>query len=239
MLSVERASKAFGVEDGRVVAVDDVTLAILPASYIANVGPSGSGKSTLLNMMGGLLPPDSGVVRVDGEDLYALSDEGLHRYRRSRVGLIFQDYNLISMLSVVENVSLPLELDGTPRRRARSRAEEMLAKLGLEGLTGRFPATLSGGQRQRVAVARAVVAGQEVVLADEPTGALDQAAAEQLMDLFDDVVDRGAAVVMVTHNEQLAARAQQIIRMADGAIIGREPADLEALPVSAAPHRRA
>lgn len=219
MLSVERVSKNFGVQEGTVVALHDVSLDVVAGSYTAVMGPSGCGKSTLLTVAGGLQPPDEGLVKVGGVDLYALSDDDLHVHRRRSVGFVFQDFNLIPILTADENVSLPLELDGVSVRVARKQAREVLDRLGVGALASRLPATLSGGQIQRVAVARAIVAGQDVVLADEPTGALDSHSTAQLLDVFDTLVGEGVTVVVVTHDEAVASRAQQIVRMRDGRIL--------------------
>lgn len=216
MIALKNVSKTYGQESGQVVAVDEVSLDLGASPYTAIMGPSGCGKSTLLAMAGGLQPPDAGVVHRGSEDVYALSDNDLHAHRRRFSGFVFQDYNLVPILTVEENVALPLELEGVSRKEARRRAAELITRVGLDGLNDRLPSTLSGGQAQRVAVARGVVAGQRILLADEPTGALDSGSAEQLMRVFDEVVASGTVVVVVTHSESVAERAHRVVHMRDG-----------------------
>ena len=173
LLEITDATRVHGEGDAAVHALRGVSLTVMPGELVAVMGPSGSGKSTLLNLAGGLDRPTSGRVVVDGQDLGGLDAKGIARVRRRSIGVVFQDYNLIPSLTGAENVALPLELDGTGVRAARRLAREALALMGLQELSDRYPDTMSGGQQQRVAIARALVGGRRLVLADEPTGALD------------------------------------------------------------------
>ncbi|WP_083960112.1 ABC transporter ATP-binding protein [Streptoalloteichus hindustanus] len=197
-------------------AVRGVSLTAEPGTLTAVMGPSGCGKSTLLTIAGGLQPPDEGNVTVAGVRLGELSEKDLYRHRRRHVGYVFQDYNLVQILTVVENVALPLELDGAPRARAVEQAKQALSAVGMADHADRFPDTLSGGQQQRVALARAICGERRLVLADEPTGALDSANANQVLDVLASLVRGGVACVVVTHDPAVAARAHRIARMRDG-----------------------
>lgn len=222
MVALVGVSKVYGEGEGEVAAVSDVSVDLGETDYTAIMGPSGCGKSTLLSMAGGLLRPDSGAVFSGGTDVFALDDEELHAFRRKSVGYVFQEFNLISMLSAAENVALPLELDGVPNKAAMERATSVLESLGIGHLARRSPGSLSGGQAQRVAVGRAIAAGQDVLLADEPTGALDSASTETLLDVFDELVERNVKVVIVTHDPVVAQRANRVLSMADGRIVAEQ-----------------
>jgi putative ABC transport system ATP-binding protein len=185
---------------------------------VAVMGPSGSGKSTLLTIAGSLEDPTSGEVRVCGEELTRLSRNAKARLRRRSIGYVFQDFNLLPGLTAAENVSLPLELDGMPARRARAAAQKSLDELGLAERAARFPDQLSGGERQRVAIARAVVGDHQLLLADEPSGALDSANGEAVMRLIRAACHRGVAAVVVTHDAQLASWADRVVFLRDGRI---------------------
>ena len=200
-------------------AVDRVRLQIAPGEAVAVMGPSGSGKSTLLNLIAGLDRPTGGTVSVAGERIDRLSETGLARFRRRHVGMIFQFFNLLDDLTVTDNVLLPAQLAGWPRRKARARADELLDALRI-GQHGRaYPARLSGGERQRVAIARALVNQPALLLADEPTGALDTATGEEIGELLLDLSRSGHTMVLVTHNPDLAARyASRAVRLVDGRI---------------------
>lgn len=217
IVSVQEITKIFGELDGAVTAVDRVSLELEPGSWTAIMGPSGCGKSTLLNILGGLQAPTAGRVYFAGQDVTAMSDDELHAYRREHVGFVFQDFNLIPMLTAAENVALPLELAGRRHRDAMSVALRFLETVDIGELADRFPSTLSGGQRQRVAVARAVAGGQTLLLADEPTGALDSRSVEGLMKLFAGLGDEVTRVV-VTHDAAVAAHADRVVWMRDGQI---------------------
>jgi len=202
-----------------VQALHGVDLAVLPGELVAVMGPSGSGKSTLLTLAGGLDVPTFGQVLVEGRDLARLRRSELAAVRRRSIGYVFQDYNLIPALTAAENISLPRELDGVPLRRARREALAALAELGLEHVAGRFPDEMSGGQQQRVAIARALVGNRRLVLADEPTGALDSRTGEAVLTLLRARCDAGAAGVMVTHEPRYAAWADRVVHLRDGTMV--------------------
>jgi putative ABC transport system ATP-binding protein len=206
-------------------AVDDVNLDIAAGESVAVMGPSGSGKSTLLNLIAGLDRPTSGTVTVAGERVDTLSETGVARFRQRRIGMIFQFFNLLDDLTVTDNVLLPAQLAGTPTARARARADELLEALRIGRHRNAYPARLSGGERQRVAIARALVNRPTLLLADEPTGALDTSNGEEIGALLLDLNRSGQTLVLVTHNPDLAARyARRTVQVVDG----RVPADATA-----------
>jgi putative ABC transport system ATP-binding protein len=208
-------------EYGDSVALDGVSLEIHAGEAVAVMGPSGSGKSTLLSMVAGLDRPTSGSVVVHGDDLGTLDEKGLALYRRRRIGMIFQFFNLLDDLSALDNVALAAQLTGTPASAARKRALELFDELGIADRRNIYPAQLSGGERQRVAVARALMNRPAVLLADEPTGALDTRAGEQVMDLLLDLNQIGQTLLLVTHDQQLATRcASRVIEFVDGQVAG-------------------
>ncbi|MEV4340619.1 ABC transporter ATP-binding protein [Streptomyces sp. NPDC049590] len=208
-------------EYGDTVALNGVSLEIGAGEAVAVMGPSGCGKSTLLNMIAGLDRPSAGQVHVHGEDLGAKNETGLALFRRRRIGMIFQFFNLIDDLPTIDNVALAAQLTGTPTRQARRRALELLDELGIADRRNVYPAALSGGERQRAAVARALMNRPALLLADEPTGALDSHAGEQVMDLLIDLNELGQTLLLVTHDQTLAARcAGRLVMMADGRITG-------------------
>jgi putative ABC transport system ATP-binding protein len=207
-------------QDGR-PALDDIGLAIAPGEAVAIMGPSGSGKSTLLNLIAGLDRPTSGAVTVAGQRIDQLSETGVARFRREQVGMIFQFFNLLDDLTVADNVLLPAQLAGLPRAKARARAGELLAALGIQQHRNAYPARLSGGERQRVAIARALVNRPALLLADEPTGALDSGTGEEIGALLLDLNHSGQSLVMVTHNPDLAARyTSRTVQLVDGRVAG-------------------
>ena len=212
-------SKSFGESTAAVHALARVTLSVEPGAMVAVTGPSGAGKSTLLTIAGGLEDPDQGEVLVGGEPLSRMSRNDRARLRRRAIGYVFQDYNLLPGLTAAENVSLPLELDGVPARRARAAGMAALEQLGLAGRAGHYPDQLSGGERQRASIARAVVGDRRLLLADEPSGALDSANGEAVMDLIRAACDRGVAALVVTHDAHLAARANRIVAIKDGHLV--------------------
>ena len=198
-------------------ALDHVSLEVAAGEALAVMGPSGSGKLTLLNLIAGLDKPTSGTVTVAGQRVDALSETRLARYRRCEVGMIFQFFNLLDDLTVAGNVLLPTQLAGTPRRKARARCAELLAQLGMGKYWDTYPGRLSGGERQRVAIARALVNSPAVLLADEPTGAVDTATGEEIGQLLLDLNAAGQTLVLVTHSPDLAARyARRTLRLLDG-----------------------
>jgi len=200
-------------------AVADISMEVASGESVAIMGPSGSGKSTLLNLIAGLDRPTSGAVTVGGQRVDTLSETGAARYRRRRVGMIFQFFNLLDDMTVLDNVLLPAQLAGVPPRQARSRAADLLAALRIGQHSDSYPARLSGGERQRVAIARALVNRPALLLADEPTGALDSANGEAIGELLLDLNSSGQTLIMVTHNPDLAARyARRVIEIVDGRI---------------------
>jgi putative ABC transport system ATP-binding protein len=220
-LTAREVSKRYA-GDTRLV-VDRVSMVVQRGEWLAIMGPSGSGKSTLLHLLGGLTTPTTGSVRLAGSELGGRSESERARLRRLHVGYVFQRYNLIDDLAIVDDVSLPLLLGGMRRRHARREASSLLERLGLGDRAGVRPAELSGGEQQRVAIARALIATPSVVLADEPTGALDSASAAVVLELLRDACDRGQTAVMVTHDAEVAARADRALHMRDGTL-GTHPA---------------
>jgi putative ABC transport system ATP-binding protein len=205
---------------GAVPALDRVSVQVAAGEAVAVMGPSGSGKSTLLNLVAGLDKPSGGTVTVAGQRVDRLSEAGTARYRRAQVGMIFQFFNLVEDLTVAGNVMLPARLAGARRRAARARADRLLAQLGIDRYRDTYPGRLSGGERQRVAIARALVNKPAVLLADEPTGAVDTAAGLAIGQLLLDLNTAGQTLLIVTHNPELAERyASRVIRLADGQVI--------------------
>jgi putative ABC transport system ATP-binding protein len=219
ILELRDVHRTHGSGEAAVHALRGVTLAVRPSELVAVMGPSGSGKSTLLNLAGGLDRPSQGGVYVEGQHLGELSKRQLAALRRRSIGYVFQDLNLLASLTAVENVALPLELDGINVRRARRLAIAALDDVGLPELAARFPDEMSGGQQQRVAIARALVGDRRLVLADEPTGALDSQTGEAVLRLLRTRVDAGAAGVLVTHEARHAAWADRVVFLRDGAVV--------------------
>ncbi|HYB18082.1 MAG TPA: ABC transporter ATP-binding protein [Streptosporangiaceae bacterium] len=218
VLEMRQVSRTYGQGAAEVHALTGIDLSVESGSMVAVMGPSGSGKSTLLTIAGSLEDPTSGDVVVCGEDLTKLSRNGKARLRRRSIGFVFQDFNLLPGLTAAENVSLPLELDGVPARRARKAGLGALDSLGLADKASSFPDQLSGGERQRVAIARAVVGEHQLLLADEPSGALDSANGEAVMRLIHAACKRGMAAVVVTHDAQLASWADRVVFLRDGRV---------------------
>ncbi len=218
-LELRDISKVFGEGPAEVHALHRIDLSVDAGSLVAVMGASGSGKSTLLTIAGSLEDPTSGEVYVGGRPLSSLSRNGKARLRRQCIGYVFQDYNLLAGLSAVENVSLPLELDGVAARKAQAAALEALEDFGLSDRAAHYPDQLSGGERQRVSIARAVVGGRQLLLADEPSGALDSTNAESVMRLILAACHRGMAAVVVTHDAQLASWADRVVFLRDGRIV--------------------
>ncbi len=223
MIRIVKASRSYGTPP--VTALDSVSLEIGRGEFVAITGPSGSGKSTLLNLLGGLDHPTSGEVVVDGVHLERADDRELTLYRRLKLGIVFQFFNLLPSMSVVENVELPLLLRGDDAREARAKALEMLDQVGMARRSTHFPHQLSGGEMQRVAIARGLVHGPSLLLADEPTGNLDSGNASQVLEVMAKIASRRTAtVIMVTHSDSVAALADRRIRMLDGRI-APDPSD--------------
>lgn len=209
--------KVYGSGETAVRALDGISMTVEKGEFVAIVGTSGSGKSTLLHMMGGLDVPTSGQVFVDGQALGNMTEEQLTIFRRRNIGFVFQQYNLVPMLNVRENILLPVKLDG--KRPCREYIEEIVKMLGLEGKLDRYPNTLSGGQQQRVAIARALAARPAVLLADEPTGRLDSKTGLDVLGLLKVTSEQlQQTLVMITHNEEIAQMAERIVRIEDGRI---------------------
>jgi putative ABC transport system ATP-binding protein len=214
---------------GATPALDNVTMRVANGEVAAIMGPSGSGKSTLLNLIAGLDRPTSGTVTVAGQRIDSLGESALTRFRARHVGIIFQFFNLLEDLTVEDNVLLPAQLAGASRRRGRARAAELLTRLGIEKHRDHYPARLSGGQRQRVAIARALVNSPELLLADEPTGALDTATGQEIGRLLTELNAAGQTLVLVTHDPALAARhAARTIRLVDGQVVYAQSAGVGA-----------
>ena len=201
-------------------ALDSISIQIHAGQATAIMGPSGSGKSTLLNVIGGLDRPTAGSIVVDGADLGRLSEAGLARFRRTRVGIIFQFFNLLNNLTALDNVTIPAQLAGVKPGPARRRALDLLERLGIAPLRDQYPARMSGGERQRVAIARALINNPVLLLADEPTGALDSHSGDQVMAILGELNRSGQTLVLVTHDERLArAAATRLVRLVDGAVL--------------------
>lgn len=218
VLETKDLRKVYGAGDTEVRALDGVDLAVEKGEFAAVVGTSGSGKSTLLHMLGGLDRPTGGSVIVDGRELSTLKDEELTIFRRRKIGFVFQNYNLVPVLSVYENIVLPIQLDG--RQPDRRYVGEIIETLGLESKLQNLPNNLSGGQQQRVAIARALAAKPAIILADEPTGNLDSATSLDVMSLLKTTSQKfSQTIVMITHNEDIAQMSNRIIRIEDGRIV--------------------
>ena len=217
ILRIEHLSKVYGQGENQVRAVDDVSFSVEKGEFLTIIGPSGSGKSTLLHILGGVDRPTSGKVYVDGQDVYAQDEDHLAIFRRRQVGLIYQFYNLIPVLNVVENMTLPVLMDG--RAVNRQRLDELLDVLGLRGREKHLPNQLSGGQQQRVSIGRALMNAPAVVLADEPTGNLDSKNSQEIVELLK-LSNRkyGQTLVIITHDENIALQAHRIIAIEDGRI---------------------
>ena len=220
ILETKDLRKVYGSGDTEVRALDGVDPTVEKGEFVAVVGTSGSGKSTLLHMLGGLDRPTGGTVTVDGKELSAMRDEELTIFRRRKIGFVFQNYNLVPVLNVYENIVLPIQLDGNAPDKAY--VERIIETLGLEAKLQNLPNNLSGGQQQRVAIARALAAKPAIILADEPTGNLDSATSLDVMGLLKVTAQKfSQTIVMITHNEELAQMADRIIRIEDGRIVVR------------------
>ncbi|MFN9057549.1 MAG: ABC transporter ATP-binding protein [Cyanobacteriota bacterium] len=222
MLHLEHIGKLYHLGELAVPILRDINLTILRGEYTAIMGASGSGKSTLMNILGCLEPPSEGRYFFDGRDVTVLSDDERTDLRNFRIGFVFQQFNLLSRLSALDNVMLPMVYAGYSRRERRERARWMLERVGLAERLDHLPSQLSGGQQQRVAIARALVNQPELVLADEPTGALDSRTGRDVMDLIGELHQEGITIVLVTHDAAVAERSQRIIRIEDGRILAAD-----------------
>ena len=221
LLELRHVSKYYGEGDTAVSALEDIDFSVERGQLVAVMGPAGSGKSTLLTIAGSLEEPTSGEVVIEGRELSRMSRNDKARLRRRTIGYVFQDFNLLAGLTALENVSLPLELDGVSARQAHAAGMAALEELDLADRARHFPDQLSGGERQRVAIARAVVGERHLLLADEPSGALDSTNGEAVMQLIADARNRGVAAVVVTHDAHLASWADRIVFLRDGRIVDR------------------
>ncbi len=218
ILRVENLTKIYGKEEAKVVAIDNVSFSVEKGEFIAIVGASGSGKSTLLHLIGGVDRPTSGKVYIDGKDIFKLDDDKLAIFRRRQVGLIYQFYNLIPILNVEENITLPLSLDN--REIDKQKLNEMLKLLGLENRKTHLPNELSGGQQQKTSIGRALITNPTIILADEPTGNLDSKSSDEIVSLLKKSNrDLKQTIIMITHNMEIAKCADRIIKIEDGKLI--------------------
>lgn len=217
ILRVENLTKVYGKGENEVRALDGVSFSVEKGEFVAVIGPSGSGKSTLLHILGGVDRPTSGRVLMDGKDVYAQNEEQLAIFRRRQVGLIYQFYNLIPVLNVTENITLPVLMDG--QKVNQNRLAELMTTLKLTGRENHLPNQLSGGQQQRVSIGRAIVKNPDILLCDEPTGALDYHTSKEILKLIEDVnIKYGNTVIMVTHNEAIRHMADHVIKLRDGEV---------------------
>lgn len=228
MIQLEKVSRYYDDAKG-VRALDNVSLKIDRGERIAVMGPSGSGKSTLLNLICGLDDLTSGAVNIEGVNIASLDDDARTRLRREKIGMVFQTFNLLPTLTALENISLPLRLQGQSRREADRRAKAMIERVGLGGRIAHRPDELSGGERQRIAIARALIFQPPILLADEPTGNLDSKTGEEILGLLDDLHGEfNTTILMVTHNEEAAAHCDRILRLRDGRVVNEDRASLSA-----------
>ncbi|MCI6932387.1 MAG: ABC transporter ATP-binding protein [Tenericutes bacterium] len=219
ILKVENLTKIYGKDSTKVVALDHVSFSVEKGEFVAIVGASGSGKSTLLHLIGGVDRPTSGKVYVNGQDIYKFDDDKLAIFRRRQVGLIYQFYNLIPILNVEENITLPLALDG--RTPDKTKLNDMIELLGLEARKNHLPNELSGGQQQRTSIGRALITNPSIILADEPTGNLDSKSSDEIVALLKKTnKELKQTIIMITHNMEIAACADRIIKIEDGKIVG-------------------
>ncbi|MBQ3538155.1 MAG: ABC transporter ATP-binding protein [Clostridia bacterium] len=219
ILKIENLSKIYGTGENRVVALDNVSFSVPKGQFVAIVGPSGSGKSTLLHILGGVDRPTSGKVYLDGQDIYKSSEDQLAIFRRRQVGLIYQFYNLIPVLNVTENITLPVLMDG--KKVDKERLSEIIEMLDLKGREKHLPNELSGGQQQRVSIGRALINNPAVILADEPTGNLDSNNSKEIINLLKESNRSfGQTLIVITHDESIALQADRIITVTDGKITG-------------------
>ncbi len=219
ILKVENLTKIYGAKDTKVVALDNVSFSVEKGEFVAIIGASGSGKSTLLHLIGGVDKPTSGKVFIDGKDIFKLNDDKLAIFRRREVGLIYQFYNLIPILNIEENITLPLSLDN--RKVSKEELDELIKRLGLEKRRNHLPNELSGGEQQRTSIGRALITHPAIILADEPTGNLDSVGSDEIVSLLKQANrDYKQTIIMITHNLEIAKEADRIIKIEDGKIVG-------------------
>jgi putative ABC transport system ATP-binding protein len=235
-IALQGIRKTYGAGENAVHAVRNVDLTVMPGEYVAIMGASGSGKSTLMNIVGCLDAPSAGRYLLDGVDVRRLDEDRLSVIRNRKIGFIFQSYNMIPRTTALSNVELPLIYAHVPAKERRERAMEALDKVGLADRRNHLPSELSGGQQQRVAVARAIVTDPVLLLADEPTGALDSKSTADVLDLFDELSDAGRTIMVITHEDEVGSRAQRLVVMRDGLIVSQSqnrpgPGTVPAMPV--------
>lgn len=216
MISINNLCKTYKMGENEVHALNNVNLKIEEHEFVSIIGPSGSGKSTLMNMLGCLDVPTSGEYILDGKEIKKMSDDELAKIRNDKIGFVFQGFNLLPKLTALENVELPLIYQGVPAKERRKRAEIALDKVGLGKRINHKPSELSGGQQQRVAIARALITNPPLILADEPTGNLDSSSGKEIMEIFHNLNNSGNTIVLITHDNDIAAQAKRIIRIQDG-----------------------
>ena len=219
MIEVKGVSKVYKMGKEQVIALNNVSLDIKKGEFVAIIGPSGSGKSTLMHIVGGLDTPTTGNVFIEGSDISKLKDKQLSTYRNTKIGFVFQAFNLENSQTALENVMMPLIFAGISKKERKERALKALEQVGLADLAKHKPNEMSGGQRQRVSIARALVNNPEIIFADEPTGNLDSKSGENIMQLFNEINAKGYTVIMVTHNPEEAAKAKRVVKIMDGRII--------------------
>ena len=218
-IEAKNLSKIYGDGENRVVALDHANLEIVSSDFISIMGPSGSGKSTLLHLLSGLDKPSSGSLTYDGKDIYSYSDKELSAFRRKRIGFIFQQFALMKHYTIFENVEIPLIALNIPKKKRKEIVMQSLDMVGIADYWKKLPANLSGGQQQRCAIARALVANKNIILADEPTGALDKMTGQEIMKILKKVNQQGKTVIVVTHDENVAQMGDRIIRIEDGRLV--------------------
>ncbi len=223
MIRLENINKLYEGDTYKIQALQDITLTIGEGEFVSIMGRSGSGKTTLLNIIGFLDTATSGTFLFGGKDVSHISSKNLWRYRRENIGFVFQNFALIDHNTVLENVILPLQAMNVSRREAVKKADRLLDRMGIAEMKHKYPSQISGGQKQRVAIARALVADPKIILADEPTGALDADTAEEIMQIFQEIHAQGKTVVIVTHDDKIAAKTNRLIRLEKGTIVEDKP----------------
>lgn len=223
MIRLENINKLYEGDTYKIQALQDIMLTIGEGEFMSIMGRSGSGKTTLLNILGFLDTATSGTFLFDGKDVSHISSKNLWRYRRENIGFVFQNFALIDHNTVLENVILPLQAMNVSRREAVKKADRLLDRMGIAEMKHKYPSQISGGQKQRVAIARALVADPKIILADEPTGALDADTAEEIMQIFQEIHAQGKTVVIVTHDDKIAAKTNRLIRLEKGTIVEDKP----------------
>ena len=234
LIEFQKVSKVYKMGDSTVVAANEISMQINRGEFVAIVGSSGSGKSTCMNIIGCLDVPTSGTYLLDGRDVGRMNKNELAEIRNEMLGFIFQQYNLLPKLNILENVEVPLMYRGVPRGKRRELAKEALEKVGLKDKLRHKPSQLSGGQQQRVSIARALAGDPAVILADEPTGALDSRTGREVLGMLQDLHDQGRTVVLITHDNSIAVEAERIIRLEDGCVVYDGPSDAPEAVVTAA-----